>query len=59
MGCHSDSHTVTKENQFQEQSLSEEYMFCRHLTTQTSRKYEIQDSMVRARVTASEGESDF
>ena len=32
MGCHSDSHTVTKENQFQEQSLSEEYMFCRHLT---------------------------
>ena len=32
MGFHCDPHIVKKEHQFQEQSLSEEYMFCRHLT---------------------------
>ena len=32
MGCHCDPHIVKKEDQFQEQSLSEESLFCRHLT---------------------------
>ena len=31
MVCLSDPQIVKKEDQFQEQSLSEEYMFCRHL----------------------------
>ena len=31
-GCRSDPHVQKKEDQFQEQSLSEEFLFCRHLT---------------------------
>ena len=32
MGCHSDTHIVKKKDQFQELSLSEESLFCPHLT---------------------------
>ena len=62
MGCYCDPHIVKKGDQFQEQSLPEESMLWRHLTlfwtTQTFTS-EMQDSMVRARVNASEGESDL
>ena len=59
MDCHSDPHIVKLEDQFQEQSLSNEYLFCRHLTevysvllrlTFTSK---MQDSLVCERVNAS------
>ena len=60
---HSDPHVQNKEDQFQEQSWWEESLFCRHLTglfwiSQTVMS-EMQASMVRERVKASEGESDF
>ena len=63
MGCHCDPRILKKEDQFQEQSLSEESLFCRHLTglfwtTQTFTS-EMQDSIIRAGVNASEGETDL
>ena len=65
MGCHSDPHIVKLEDQFQEQSLSKEYLFCRHLTDVYSElprltfTFEMQDSLVCERVNASEEELDL
>lgn len=59
---------MEKVDQFQEQNLSEEYLFCRLLTevysellrpSQTLFTFEMQDSMAHARVNASEGVSYY
>ena len=62
MSC--DPHIVKKEDQFQEQSLSEKSLFCHHLTEVYSQQHQtfisdMQVLMVCARVKISKRQSDL
>ena len=62
MRCHSDPHIV-KKDQFQEQSLSEESLFCHHISEVDSKlpdfTCKMQDLMVCVRMNISKRESDL